>query len=92
MLQEFQDYTLKFLKENSIPHRVVETHTVDGRRVMDEIYVSFLPEELENKGFYLAQWSEEDDLSRIYQPSIPMSKEIGHSSRKYGYIPDGLLD
>lgn len=92
MLREFQDYAVKVLEETSTTHKVVETFTVDGRRMTDEIYVKDLPSKLEEIGYYLAVKPQKDGYIRLYSPSIKMSSEIGHPSRAYGYIPEDILE
>lgn len=92
MLKEFQNYAEKVLKETNTTHKVVQTFTVDGRRMSDEIYVKDLPSKLEEIGYYLAVRPEKDGYTRLYSPSIKMSSELGHPSRPYGYIPEDVLE
>lgn len=87
MLSEYYEAALIHLCTGDHDYRLEPSITQDNRILGYEIQVKELTPELEEAGYYLNVVTEDNGYIGLNQPSIPMSSEIGHKSRSYGYSP-----
>jgi len=87
MLTEYYEAALIHLDYGGHDYNLEPKITEDNRILGYQIQVKELTPQLKEAGYYLNVISEDNGYVGLNQPSIPMSKELGHPSRKFGYTP-----